>query len=207
VRKQLYAQFASRQATHAPATNVTVNTGKKFGETLAEDVAKQVSQSRDAAQGAVGTLQTSKQIMDALDSGKVMAGPGTSGVMFLQQVFGNPNSAEGLVQTRKVVQGLSQMTLNSRQSLKGQGQISDFEGKLLAKAASGDIDGLTIPEIRAIVETSNRIANGVITQHQANLQNMQKDPNLKQLVPYFDVTTAPTGSNPQIQDLLRKYGG
>jgi hypothetical protein len=203
--QQIFDAYLKKQTTHQPATNVQVNTGKKFGETLATEVAQQVAQSSESARGAVDTLNTAKQIEAALASGKVMAGPGTSGLMWVQQAIGAPSTEEGRVKTREVIQGLSQMTLAARKSLKGQGQVSDFEGKLLAKAASGDIDNLTIPEIQALTKTAVRLANGSITQHQAYLKKIQSDPELKGLAPFFDINAPAADSNPTADSLVNKY--
>lgn len=203
--QQVYQAWLKKQTTHQPAASMTVNTGKKFGETLATNVAEQVAQSAEAARGAVDTLNTAKQIETALASGKVMAGPGTSGLMWVQQAIGAPSTEEGRVKTREVIQGLSQMTLAARKSLKGQGQVSDYEGKLLAKAASGDIDNLTIPEIQALTKTAVRLANGSITQHQSYLKKIQNDPELKGLAPFFDISTPQGESNPAIDDILKLY--
>lgn len=203
--KSIFEAAIKKQTTHQPATKVEVNTGKKFGETLATEVAQQVAQSADAARGAVDTLNTAKQIETALASGKVMAGPGTTGIMWVQQAIGAPSNAEGLVKTREVIQGLSQMTLAARKQLKGQGQVSDFEGKLLAKAASGDIDSLTIPEIQTLVKTATRLANGSITQHQQYLKKIESDPELKGLAPFFNLSIPQGDSNPAIDEILKLY--
>lgn len=205
--KQLYSQFATRMATHQPGTNVTVNTGKKFGETLATDLAQQVSQSADAARGAVDTLGTAKQIEAALASGKVMTGPGTTGVLLMQQILNQPSTEEGRAKTREVIQGLSQMTLNSRKTLKGQGQISDFEGKLLERAASGDIDRLTVPEIKTLVDVAKRNANGVLSQHKTFLGNLRGDPETAGLAKYYEVQMPDFGASTNVDDLVKKYGG
>ncbi len=201
----VFRKYLEKTTTHQPAASMTVNTGKKFGETLAANVAEQVAQSAELARGAVGTLGTVKQITDALDSGKVMAGPGTSAIMLVQQAIGAPSTEEGRVQTRKVIQGLSQMTLDSRKQLKGQGQVSDFEGRLLAKAASGDIDNLSVPEIRVILAAGTRLANGAITQHKTYLKHLQSNPDTQGLAPFYDIQ-APAAGNPTVDDLLRQYG-
>lgn len=205
--KVLYSQLATRMATHQPPTNVTVNTGKKFGETLATDLAGQVSQSADAARGAVDTLTTAKQIEAALASGKVMTGPGTTGVLFMQQVLNQPSTEEGRAKTREVIQGLAQMTLNSRKTIKGQGQISDFEGKLLERAASGDIDRLTVPEIKTLVDVAKRNANGVLNQHKTFLGNLRGDPETAGLAKYYEVQMPDFNASNNVDELVRKYGG
>ena len=207
IGKGLFRKALEKATSHQQPTQVTVNTGKKFGETLATEVAQQVAQSADAARGAVDTLNTAKQIETALASGKVMAGPGTTGIMFIQQAINAPSTEEGRVQTRQVIQGLARMTLAARKQLKGQGQVSDFEGKLLAKAESGDIDALTIPEIQAIVKTATRVANGSIVQHQSYLKKIESDPELKGLAPFFNIQTPGAGGgNPAIDELLNLYG-
>jgi hypothetical protein len=134
------------RAAGRPQMSVNVSADRSFGTQLGENAGKILDSSHAAALGGVQTLTTTKQIKDAIATGKVTAGPGASAVQFFNQLSGN--DPEKVVETRKAIQGLAQLTMAGRGALKGQGQISDYEGKLLAKASSGDIDSMTAAEIQ-----------------------------------------------------------
>lgn len=210
IGKAMFKNYAETKTTHAPAASVNVSTDKKFGQVLADDVAKQVAASADAARSALQGQATIQQIRNAIATGKVSAGPGTTFKLAGQQLamnLGFKPDADGMAETRKVIQGLAQMTLNARGSLKGQGQVSDFEGRLVAKAASGDIDSMSIPEIQAVMDVMDRVGRATITQHQQYLETLKKDKDVAGLVPFFEVgvNTGTPGSNPNVDDLVKKY--
>lgn len=156
----------------AGKTNVTVNAGNTLGTSLAGGVGDILKASQGTASGALQTIDTANQIKTAIDSGKVMAGPTTSWKMAAGQLFGGDQ--ETLNQTRATIQGLAKLSLAGRSALKGQGQISDFEGKLLQRATSGDIDSMTVGEIRTITDIAERAARAQIKNHGATLSRVTK---------------------------------
>ena len=182
-----YQQYELDKAQRSkPTTTVTVNNADKpFAADLGKGAADIVTQSSQAARGAVDTINTANQIKQALDTGLVTAGPGATFIQAFGQITGgDPNK---LVATRQTIQGLSKLTLAARSSLKGQGQVSDFEGKLLAKAASGDIDSMTVPEIRAITDVADRLARASIQQNRKNVERARAVPGSGNVVDFFDV--------------------
>ncbi len=186
VAVQSYEMGKSR----ASAPQVNVNTEKTFLGNVAEGMGKDVQAQVTAAKGAVNTIQNAHQIRQALDSGKVMAGPGTTVRMAAGQIaqsMGLGNDPESLVQTRAAIQGLAKLALDARSKLKGQGQISDFEGKTLTKAETGDISDLSIPELKAIADVAERGARFAIRTNNESVAKIAKNPNAASLVPYMTV--------------------
>ena len=64
-------------------------------------------------------------------------------------------SDEGIKATREVIQGLSEMALQSRSLLTGQGAIANFEQQLLLQAKSGNIN-FTKAELNTIFDVAER---------------------------------------------------
>jgi hypothetical protein len=181
-----YQDYSLRKAaTGRPQTNVSVSGDKSFATQIGSDAVKQLSASKAAADGAVQTINTAGRIRAALDSGQVTAGPGASAIQFFNQIAGG--DPQKVVATRQTIQGLAQLTLSARSALKGQGQISDFEGKLLAKAASGDIDSMTVPEIRTITDVAESAARSAIQRNSQNVAKARKQPGVDNLVDFYDV--------------------
>lgn len=155
-----------------PVTSVNVNANKSFGTALGDQAAKILDNSKAAADGGIKTIATVNQLRSALDTGKVSAGPGATFGQVFRQISGGDEGK--IVATRQAIQGLAQLTLAARGQMKGQGQISDYEGKLLQKATSGDIDSMTVPEIKAIADVADRAARVSIRANKANVDKARK---------------------------------
>lgn len=151
--------LTSRRAG-APKTNVTVQAGSSFGTGLGTGAADILKASQAKAESAASTIAQGNEILRALDSGKVMAGPTTTLKKVGMQLFGGDQSK--LNATTEVIKGLSEITLQSRGMLKGQGQITEYEQKTLEKARSGNIDDLTTGEIRTIIKVNERLGRATI---------------------------------------------
>lgn len=196
-------QAALKQILLKPAAQVNVQVGNKIGEALAGKVGDIATETRNAALGAIDQLDTTKRIRSAIDTGQVIAGPGANLRFFGAQLaqatgLGGKDTIEQLTNTRNVIKGLAEYSLSARKALKGQGQISDFEGKLLQKAASGDIESLTLPEIKTITDVTERLARQSYSTHQQTLRGMSANPDYAQAVPFYQVppleTTAPAAT-------------
>jgi hypothetical protein len=179
----------SKGQKSAPQTNLTVNTEKTFGSNLGEGAAKILDTSAAAAQSGLKTITTVNQLKSALDSGKVSAGPGATFGQVGRQIFGG--DPDKIVATRQAIQGLAQLTLAARGQMKGQGQISDYEGKLLAKATSGDIDSMTVPEIRAIADVADRAARMAIRTNKGYVDKARKVPGSGSMPDFYNVDEPP----------------
>jgi hypothetical protein len=86
-----------------------------------------------------------------------------------------------------VAKGLAGLTLESRGELKGQGQVTDTETKLLERARSGDTT-LTLDELQQVVNVSQRLAKRLWSNHENLLKTMEKDPAAKDSIEYYRPT-------------------
>lgn len=179
-------QQADIRKAGRPQVSLSVSADKSFGSQLGENAGKILDASHSAAAGGIQTINTVAQIRGALDTGKVTAGPGANAIQFFNQIAGG--DPQKVVATRQAIQGLAQLTLAGRSSLKGQGQISDYEGKLLAKASSGEIDSMTVGEIKAITDVADRNARISIRLNKTNVDKARKAaPHNSDLVDFYNV--------------------
>jgi hypothetical protein len=191
-----FPQWVKDKATwgRAPGTNISiVNT--PTAKSLSEPVGKMAETSLAKAQGAADTMESANQIRAALNAGNVIAGPLAGARTKFAQVLETAGigDKEKLANTRNAIQGLAAMTLASRGDLKGQGQITDMETKLLERAKSADIGDLTIGELHQIVNTAQKVSNRLWSNHQTLLKTMESDPEAASARKYY----APTGSIPE----------
>jgi hypothetical protein len=191
----------------AGATNVSVSMDKGFGDAFAKDAAGSLATSRDQAKAAANTIGTLDRITSTLDSGKVALGPTAKFELFGRQLaestgVGGKDNAEKLQNTRKMIQGAASLAVDGAAALKGQGQITEGERALVSRAAGGDVDSMTAPEIRALTGVLRKINMSRIEQHKAQLGNVGKQ--FAPFVPFYDVQApeAPTS----VDDLVKKYG-
>jgi len=196
----------------AGATNVSTKIENKMGEGLAAQVGPMVKDTYTAAQGAVQQIDAAKRIVDAVDSGKVIAGPLAGGRLKVAQIgqmlgVNGKDEAETIANTRQVIRGLSEMTLQGRKQMTGQGAITESEGKLAEKANSGDIADLTPSEIRQLANASARAARFVYGVHQQNLQELQSDPNTAGLSKFYRPAPLPNFNFEQAAPAAPSGGG
>ncbi len=218
----LFKQRATKLATHQQPNmqNVTVNTEKQLFGNIAEGVGKDVATATQNAKAAVSTLNTVGQIREALDSGKVIAGPGTTARVFLGQVgqvlgVAGKDATETLTKTRTAIQSMAQLELDAAQQMKGQGQITEAERGIIRRAASGDIDSMTVPELRVLTDTLDKTARFKIKANAANVAKVKTNPASASLADFMDVPEPPAyvpkrrasdKTNP-VDEALKKYGG
>ena len=199
----------------AGATNVSTKVETKMGDSLASQVGPMVKDTYTAAQGAVQQADAAQRIIKAVDSGKIIAGPLANGRMTVAQIgqmvgVTGKDDAETIARSREVIRGLSEMTLQGRKQMTGQGAITESEGKLAEKANSGDINDLTPAEIKQLARASARAAKFIYSQHQDNLTNLQSNPDTSKLAGFYKVRPMPTvdiGEQPavSVDDLVGKY--
>jgi hypothetical protein len=188
--QRLARTHAERLASHPPAPNVRVDV--KTGEGLAKEIGPMIAESRAGALGALQTADIANRIRSAISTGNVNVGPAATLRNTVDQIaqtmgIGGNTTEERLVNTRSVIRGLAQATVAARKQLKGQGQVSDFEGKLLEKAESGQVDNMTMPELRSFVTLSERLAKLQYDLHGQNVNVMRGRPDLANLVPFYEV--------------------
>jgi len=184
----------------AGAQSIGLKIENSLGTGIAGQVGPMLKDSAEAASAARQQLTNADNIIRAVDSGKILSGPTATlrlkGAQIGQMLgIGGADDAEKIINTRTAIQGLAQQTLSARAQLKGQGQVSDYEGKLIASAASGNIEDLTVPEIRKLAEVNKRLSAQVVANHQQFLSKIKahKDPAIGSMADLFDLGAPPVG--------------
>lgn len=194
-----------------PLTSVQVN--NKMGESVAQQVGPMMKESYDAATAAQNQIGVANRLIAAIDSGKALTGPGASfklGAYQLGQSLGlvGKDAQDTILNTRSAIQALGQSTLSARAQLKGQGQVSDYEGKLIEKASSGNIDDMTGPEIKQLANLNKRLSNQIIKQHQYRVKSLGSQDGLGALAGMYDIPPADTmystGDNAALHDAAER---
>lgn len=203
---QAYEMSRSR----ASAPSISVRNDIKTGESIAKEIGPMVAKSKASADSAVNQMNIANRIDSAIKSGKVITGPAANQRLAISQIgevlgVSGKNNQETLSNTRTVVQGLAQFSLEGRSLLKGQGQVSDYEGKLLQKAVSGDISDLTIPELKVITGTARRVADAQYKEHKRIMGVMEARPDLQGMSEFYkpaDMPAQPAGKASQSPKFL-----
>jgi len=174
------------------AKNKGVSVSVKTGEGLAGQVGPMLKESKIAASGALQQIDAADRIIGAIDTNKIIAGPfADKRVKALQfaSVLGitGKDQEETIANTRQAIRGLAEMTLQGRKQMRGEGQITENEGKLAEKAQSGAIEDLTPAEIRIIANASRRASQFMLSQHSKMVDQLKGNPETAGLVPFYEV--------------------
>jgi hypothetical protein len=215
--KGTFEQFQKDQK-QAGANNVQVRVDNKMGESLAGQIGPMVKDSRTQTDGAVKMFDAADRIERALNSNQVLAGPGSTQLQTVRQVIQKigGGSDEGIRQTRQVIKSLAQMSVEARKQLAGQGQVTETEAAAVAKADAGDINDLTVGELKDLVTLTKRASHYTAQGHANMLKELQSNPATAGLVPFYQVPRMDTllnhkptlpqiGKQPALEDILNKY--
>lgn len=185
------AAFEKLQKIKQPNVSATASASSPTGKSLAGPVGQRAETSLVKAEGASGIMENANLVREALNSGNVIAGPLAGPRLKFAQVLelAGAGDKQKLVNTRNAIQGLAAMTLESRAELKGQGQVTENEQKLLERARSGSIEDMTVVELQQIVNVSQRLANRLWSNHQTLLKTMETDPAAADALRYYRPTT------------------
>jgi hypothetical protein len=209
-------QRARRDVAKAGAPSVSVKVDQKTGESFAKEIGPMMTESRAAASGAVDAIGTAERVKNALSQGNVTLGPTATIRNKADQIaqimgVGGADTEERLINTRNVMRGLSQFALQARKQLKGQGQVSDYEGRLIQRAEAGEIEDFTLPELKDFIGVTEKLARKTYSEHQRNIEVMNSNPELQRFVPFYSVpelpqsaATAPTA--PKVKRFNPKTG-
>lgn len=167
--------------------------------------------SKIKAEAAASNLGSINRMLEAVDSNKLLAGPGTKYAQVGMQIANlmgvqGKDTNERLANTRIAMQSLAQMSLDAAPALQGQGQITEGERALLTRAKSGDLDNLTIPEINALMNVYQRASIAQIKAHTDAVQRAGAIPGLKNFLHTVEVKE-PTIYKKRVSDadLLKMY--
>lgn len=194
VANQAYQDYAQRKAAAgAPRTSVQIN--NKMGESLAGQIGPMMKESQGAADAAVKQVQAANTIDQALASGGVITGPGANARLTVTQWgdalgLGGADQKAKLENTRSVLQGLAQLTLQGRQQMRGQGAITESESKLAERAISGDLS-MSPTELRVLTNAARRAGQYVHKEHQRKVQAVSANPDYSPMVPFYAVPDMP----------------
>jgi hypothetical protein len=175
-----------------PSTNVSVSMDKG----IASQIGPMLKDERIQAQGAASQIDASDRVIQAVDTNKIIAGPTASAQLRLAQIGSvlgvtGADTAETIANTRQAIRGFAELTLQGRKSMRGEGAITESEGKLAERAFSGDIDSLTPAEIKQLANASKRSAEFSLGEYNRKLEALKQDPATAQLVPFYEVTRMP----------------
>lgn len=171
-----------------------------MGNTVANLAFEQLKVSKDQAMAAVEQIDNLNRMSTALMKGANI-GPGSKISTGIDQVasilgVGGSTTSERLANTRTVLQGMARMTLAGRGSLKGQGQITEGEQALLARAMSGDPTEMTAQEIGVIMNVAARVASSQYSGHLSNLEIAKQIEGVGPAAGLFQVPALPTYNAP-----------
>jgi hypothetical protein len=173
-------------AASRPSIDVKVDTAgnSEVAKKVAGVAGGRLEQSLNQAGGGAGLISTIHGIREALDTGKVIMGPGATVRQYIGQIgqtlgVTGKNQAEILANTRKAMQGLAQSELDTAQQMKGQGQITEAERAIIRRAALGQIETMTEPELRLLLDVMEKTARYKIASHNAYVQsNIEGKPGM-----------------------------
>lgn len=190
IQKQLFAQ--EKELRIAGRNLTTVNVGeKKFAEEFGKGVATAVQKTHENALSAQNTLSTIQTIKPLIKEG-VYSGPLSSSNMYIDRLASSLGFASGtiedkLARTSQAMQGLAGLELDSAKAMAGQGTITDFERKLIARAAGGNFAEFTAKEVSSLLIALEKIANNKISIHEQNLVRLRKRPDTADLADFYEL--------------------
>jgi len=171
--------------------NFTDILGKDIGQ-----VKDLLTASQTRVQAGEMSMNAANKIDSAIKTGNLNVGPGATVGQYMGQIgdtlgLVNEKGQDKLVNTRAALQGLAQMWASSRAQAKGQGAMDQQESQLYGKISSGEIDKISIPELKYMVEQTKSQGNYFRQEHTRMLNELKKDEKLKNIVPFYEVGFMP----------------
>ena len=153
------------------------------------------------ATGAVNSINTINSIRPLLESG-VFAGPLAENQMMVTRLaskFGikGGDSAEVLANTTAAMQKLANLELTAAASMKGQGQISDNERRLIKRASGGDLMAMTSGEVSMLLDGLDKLARQRIDEYGDYMGKVSEIDGAAQFMPLYEVN-APSPYTPSL---------
>lgn len=180
-------QQAMKEAVMKPQSTQTINVGGEASKSLSKQIGPLLKESKTKASGAIAMFRNANNIEEALSKGDVIAGPGATLRLKGEQLasllgFKGDGSIE---RTRQVIRSLAASGVEARKELQGQGQVTENEAAAVEKAMSGDINDLTVEELKLIANLNKKHALYLAQQHRDYLDAIpESDANLR---PFFQL--------------------
>jgi hypothetical protein len=187
VQNGFKGSFTDFLARKTPSTNISVDTGKGLAQ-----IAPVLKDAQAQAQGSVLQIDAADRVISAVDSNKIISGTMATPRMRLAQLGSTlgvtgRDTEETIANTRQAIRGFAELTLQGRKSMRGEGQITEAEGKLAERAFSGDIDSLTPAEIKQIANASKRVAQYTVGEYNRRLDILGKNPDMANIVDFYRI--------------------
>lgn len=180
-------------------------TDKKFFDGLGGLGNDVVAESRKIADASRGQINTIHSIRDAQSRGMLEGLTGKPNLWWLRIAdslgMAGENEQETLRQTQKAIQAAAQLQLDAAKQMKGQGQITENERKLIAMAGSPKIFEMTPVEITQFLDALEKVARYNIKNHNDLLQTLPKD-KVGHVTPLLGITAPDPYQPGQPQPLL-----
>lgn len=172
---------------------VSVQTGASMFKSMADKVGESFARNFDSAQGARKTLDTVGNLLNALDTNQVIAGPGAGGRRWLSQVASSLglDSPEKLKQTALAMQAASQLELDKAAENRGQGDMTQSEREIMRRAVTGNVENFTADEMRALAQAVNRNARARLRSYNEDLKRLRANPDSGPLADFMAVPEPP----------------
>jgi hypothetical protein len=191
-------------AVNQKATEINAGKANKTVFNISDIMGKDIGQVKDillAGQSQVQagemSINAANKIDQAIKSGNLNVGPTANVGQYLGQLgdslgYTNQKGQEKLVNTRQALQGLAQMWASSRSQAKGQGTMTEGESQLYGKISSGELDKISIPELKYMVENTKEQGNYYRKEYENKLNVLRKNPKFAEIVPLYEVGSMPT---------------
>jgi len=207
VQNGFKGSFTDFLARKTPSTNISVDTGKGLAQ-----IAPVLKDAQIAAQGAVLQIDAADRVLDAVNTNKIISGTLATPRLRLAQLGSTlgvtgRNTEETIANTRQTIRGFAELTLQGRKSMRGEGSITESEGKAAEKAFSGNIDDLTTEEIKLIANASKRVAQYSVGEYNRRLDILGKNPEMSSIVDFYRISPiAPSAPQGRVKQYNPKTG-
>ena len=175
---------------NAGATRVSQNMGLPTTEKGSAAAVKEVSDAATKGQGAAALMSSANTVRALLDNGAI-TGFGAAwrlDAARLGKALGVAKGQSGkIANTEGLRSELAWIAINARQQMQGQGQISDYESKMIEQAAGRD-PNMTEEGILTVLDVADRAGRANIASARTKVDVLiAADPNLAPLKGTFDI--------------------
>ena len=187
----------------AKAAQINQSLHPKTVVNISDIMGKDIGQIKDLMEAGKSQVQAGELSMNAankldqaIKSGNLNVGPTATIGQTIGQIgdslgLVNQKGQEKLVNTRSAIQGLAQMWMAGRQQGKGQGPITEGENALMGKISSGDLNNISIPELKYMVNQTKVQGNYFRQEYENKLNVLKQNPKFKEIVPFYEVGNMP----------------
>lgn len=203
--KQTFLSLKTLSRPPAAVTNVNVT---NLDKSAATQLGELVPKLHDQANSAVAQLHQIPRYRQALNS--AITGPLAETRLNAARVASSLGFTgdKAVAATTELMQGMAEMTLQSRSLLTGQGSLSNFEQMLLTRARSGELN-YTKPELNTLFNVFDRAARAQYNKSKNLLQSAaSKSETAAMFLQNVSELPAeqPSPNASRVNALLDKYG-